>query len=118
MARKDAPIKPKDKLFDASDAACLSADPSLFFPEGADHRAQARIAKEYCAECPIVMVCLEYAVKNEMLGIWGGTTLRERKIIGNNSKLKADYVRTLVLSRGKNDLAPLVDESDDFADKD
>jgi hypothetical protein len=118
MARKDAPIKPKEKLFDSSDGACISADPSLFFPEGYDHRVQARLAKEYCAECPIVMVCLEYAIRNEMMGIWGGTTMRERAIIGNNDKLKADYVRSLVLSRGKNDLAPLVDESDAFADKD
>lgn len=38
-------------------------------------------AKAICAECPYKVRCLEYAIKNHELGIWGGTTERERRSI-------------------------------------
>ncbi len=38
-------------------------------------------AKAICAECPYKLRCLEYALKNNEIGIWGGTTENERKAI-------------------------------------
>jgi hypothetical protein len=36
-------------------------------------------AKAICAECPYKIACLEYAIKYNELGIWGGTTENQRK---------------------------------------
>lgn len=39
-------------------------------------------AKAFCAACPVRPDCLEHAViNNEDWGIWGGTTLDERRAI-------------------------------------
>jgi predicted RecB family nuclease len=49
-------------------------------------------AKQICASCPLTFQCLEYALKNVEIGIWGGTTesqresLRKRKGISINRK--------------------------------
>jgi WhiB family redox-sensing transcriptional regulator len=65
-------------------AACLHADPELFFPEvlgaiGADRTSQA---KQFCAGCPVRDKCLGWALgTGEAYGIWGGTTPDERRVI-------------------------------------
>jgi WhiB family redox-sensing transcriptional regulator len=63
-------------------AACLRADPNLFFPVSPNGRAilQAAEAKAVCARCPVRRECLEYAQTNAPIdGIWGGTTPQERQ---------------------------------------
>jgi WhiB family redox-sensing transcriptional regulator len=59
-------------------ANCTSTDPEIFFPEREDKIA-VRTASRVCAVCPIVEDCLEYAIKNENFGIWGGASSLERK---------------------------------------
>jgi len=40
------------------------------------------MSKALCAECPVNLLCLEYALEsNEDEGIWGGLTNSERKAI-------------------------------------
>jgi len=69
-----------NEMFDMTDAACATADPELFFPDGTAGRAAKTMqAKEICATCPIVVQCLQYAILNQEDGIWGGTTPSERK---------------------------------------
>lgn len=62
---------------------CASADPEAFFPEkpGSDGSAAA---KRLCASCDVRDACLEYAIPNELYGIWGGTSERQRQ------KMRAD----------------------------
>jgi WhiB family redox-sensing transcriptional regulator len=61
-------------------AACITADPNLFFPEpGNNYKETIKAAKEICASCPIAVQCLQHALTNEYEGIWGATTTRERK---------------------------------------
>ena len=38
-----------------------------------------RKAKSYCIDCPIQQRCLEWALDNQELGVWGGKTEDERK---------------------------------------
>jgi WhiB family transcriptional regulator, redox-sensing transcriptional regulator len=38
-----------------------------------------RAAKQICKACPLIMQCLEFAISNHELGIWGGTTERDRQ---------------------------------------
>lgn len=56
---------------------CAEKPPSLFFPSdgvGVD------VARKICAECPVKLTCLEYALDNRIdHGVWGGTSERERR---------------------------------------
>jgi WhiB family transcriptional regulator, redox-sensing transcriptional regulator len=68
-------------------AACINADPDLFFPD--DSRSPAHEAKEWCARCPVQPECLEYALAaGEEFGVWGGLTEKERRNL-----LRADHAQ-------------------------
>ncbi|HWS46082.1 MAG TPA: WhiB family transcriptional regulator [Acidimicrobiia bacterium] len=65
-------------------AACRYDARALFYPqtgESAPARAEREHrAKRVCAECPVRVECLDYAVHTaQPLGIWGGTTEAERR---------------------------------------
>ena len=65
-----------------SRAACLAADPKLFFPVGTTALAgeQALEAKAVCAGCPVRQECLDWAlVTKQDHGIWGGLDEFERR---------------------------------------
>jgi hypothetical protein len=56
-------------------------DPDIFFRAGNVQRA-----KNICRECPVKIECFAYAYsqvdeQGELHGIWGGTSLRGRKIL-------------------------------------
>jgi WhiB family redox-sensing transcriptional regulator len=57
------------------DAACKGLDPELFYAESG---AAIVRAKSMCAGCPSRERCLEWAIRREEFGVWGGTTARER----------------------------------------
>jgi WhiB family redox-sensing transcriptional regulator len=58
---------------------CRDRDPSFFFPSdgvGVEH------ARRVCAECPVKVECLEYALEYRIEhGVWGGASERERRRI-------------------------------------
>lgn len=57
------------------DGLCAQADPELWFPEiGSTGHA----AKRICQQCPVIEECLAYAVEHGEMGIWGGTSERQR----------------------------------------
>jgi len=71
------------------EAVCGDEDPELFFPPEPNpgrpsasylERAGAQIefAKAVCATCPVQEKCLAWALDNDEVGIWGGTTDQER----------------------------------------
>ncbi len=68
-------------------ARCRDLDPELFFPpleaESTDQRqVRERTAKAVCAACQVRSECLSWALANhERLGVWGGTTERERRVL-------------------------------------
>jgi len=64
------------------DAACLNADPDLFFPVGTAGLALDEIAraKRICRACPVQTPCLAWALDLGVAsGVWGGTTEDERR---------------------------------------
>jgi WhiB family transcriptional regulator, redox-sensing transcriptional regulator len=66
------------------DAACLRADPDLFFPIAWIGPALDQIdqAKRICAACPVRRPCLAWALdQGAVSGIWGGTSEAERRAI-------------------------------------
>lgn len=67
------------------EALCAQTDPDAFLPEkgGAALMAQA-IA--ICNTCPVRQACLDYAVANNEIGIWGATTNAQRAKIRNGNQ--------------------------------
>lgn len=60
-------------------AACLGLDPDIFFPFTGESDAEARAV---CATCVVTAECLEHALTAaEYVGIWGGTSERQRRIM-------------------------------------
>ena len=59
-------------------AACRGADSDLFF---LDRGKPSTAARAICAECPVLNVCLEWALSEpeSLEGIWGGMSRRERR---------------------------------------
>jgi WhiB family redox-sensing transcriptional regulator len=65
-------------------AACLTADPELFFPVGNTGPAvdQIEMAKSVCARCTVSEMCLQYALEtNQDSGVWGGLSEDERRAL-------------------------------------
>lgn len=66
-------------------ARCRVVDPDVFFPPfevettGQRHAREAR-AKEVCADCPVLVVCRDWALAAaEPHGVWGGLSESERR---------------------------------------
>lgn len=60
---------------------CAEADPEAFFPDrnGLVGPLEIKLAKRICQPCPYRVECLEWALSNREIGIWGGTTELDRK---------------------------------------
>lgn len=58
---------------------CRDREPTFFFPSdgvGVEH------ARHVCADCPVKIECLEYALRYRIEhGVWGGASERERRRI-------------------------------------
>jgi len=70
-------------------------DPSVFhirfadFEVKSDYYEARTTAKRVCAECPVKLECLEYAVTNGIKdGVWGGLDEKERKELSRSRRLK------------------------------
>lgn len=76
--------------------SCGTTDPELFFAqenelEGASRRAKyvnEKAAKAICYKCPLMSQCLEYSLRNDEAGIWGGTNEYERSAIRRRTGIK------------------------------
>lgn len=73
-----------DNLLWIEDANCKDAPTSIFFPSEelanpARYRESAQEARSYCETCSVQQQCLNYALRNETVGIWGGMTARQRQ---------------------------------------
>lgn len=70
-------LDPRPDWWDS--AACLGANPDLFFAHDGGH--EARTAKAICAACPVRAECLDDAIDNrEAFGVRGGMSPKERRV--------------------------------------
>jgi WhiB family redox-sensing transcriptional regulator len=71
-------------------AACRAPeiDPELFFPASdSPPLVQVSAARKICAQCPVAVHCLEWALHTgEPAGIWAGTTPAERRSLRTRSR--------------------------------
>lgn len=56
------------------EAKCKNLDVEQFFAT-----KDAKEAKKFCATCPVLSDCLEYAIVYDMYGVWGGMSYNERR---------------------------------------
>ncbi|MEN9922823.1 MAG: hypothetical protein RIS09_337 [Actinomycetota bacterium] len=74
----------------ALEGNCRNAkNPEIFFGETKKEIAEA---KKYCVSCPVLTMCIAYALKNEEYGVWGGTSARERETM-NGKKIVSPEIR-------------------------
>lgn len=70
-----------------AEPACSTVDPELFFPQEVEvgkfkvvsKYTNLAAARAICEGCPLKLKCFEYAMKNPVVGVWGGTTERQRE---------------------------------------
>lgn len=67
---------------------CTEVDAELFFP---DHASGARLSeiRALCSHCPVWEECLTYAMANDVIGVWGGTTYAQRRAVRRRTGLVA-----------------------------
>ncbi len=60
-------------------AACRDHDPDMWFPP-VGNRSTYQAAVAICADCPVRLACLNYAVTNRIrFGVWGGLNEDRRR---------------------------------------
>ncbi len=67
-------------------AACRGADPDLFFPDPSSGRPVRALA--YCDGCQVRPECLAIALdagSHSDVGVWGGTSVRQRRVLRRGS---------------------------------
>jgi WhiB family transcriptional regulator, redox-sensing transcriptional regulator len=75
-----------------SRGACVTADPDLFFPLSSAGPAleQEAQAKAVCGRCTVRAACLAFALATQQVhGIWGGTSERERALLRRRDGARA-----------------------------
>jgi WhiB family redox-sensing transcriptional regulator len=69
---------------------CAEIDPELYFPDKGCSNTSLKdiaVAKKVCKTCPYIGECLSWAVANDEIGIWGGTTQKERRGLRRQRRL-------------------------------
>jgi WhiB family redox-sensing transcriptional regulator len=67
------------------EAACTGFDPELFYAESGSSIMRA---KSVCGQCDVREKCLEWGIRREEFGVWGGTTARERAALRRQRGLR------------------------------
>ena len=70
------------KFPDLSEGLCREVGTEIFYPEGAgEAESMYRMARKICSGCSVRQACLEWAIRHESHGMWGGTVPRQRAAI-------------------------------------
>jgi WhiB family redox-sensing transcriptional regulator len=73
---------------------CSGEDPTLFVgPDGeerTDREFREEKAKRFCRQCSLISKCLDWAIANREIGIWGGTNDDDRKALRTGRQIKVN----------------------------
>ena len=84
-----------EQYFDTNLAACRGVDISLFYPDSRSTRYIPKLrATEFCKKCKVIQGCLDYALRFEPLGIWGGTNEVEREVLRRQENINLPVERS------------------------
>lgn len=70
------------------EAVCRGLGHELFFLDQ-DNGEITNAIKLVCKSCPLRIKCQNYAIQNQVHGVWGGTTLVERKNFRRDNRIRA-----------------------------
>lgn len=70
-------------------ASCTNLNPSFFIVERGE---DVNPALSVCRTCPVKDPCLRYAIDNNEIGIWGGTTGKQRRRMKRVAKDNGELV--------------------------
>lgn len=95
-----------------SRGACSGHDVSMWFPYFEKTEATSTTyknsqknsarAKQICRQCENQIECLAYGLQNELWGIWGGFTERERKSLRRKFKIQLNRREPVINIQGMN----------------
>lgn len=71
---------------------CRGEGTDIFFHERYLHAV--REAKKLCDICVVRQSCLDFAIKNDCVGVWGGLTTVERRNEIRRRRRSGDYVKS------------------------
>jgi WhiB family redox-sensing transcriptional regulator len=77
-----------------SHGACKGSDPDQYFPHPYVSHAQIVSIRAVCEACPVRRECADWGIHHEQLGIWGGTTDRQRREIRRKLGIILDTPKT------------------------
>lgn len=72
-------IKPQSLFLNETwveDALCAQTDPEIFHP---DKGESAFLARSICRKCAVRLPCLDYALRHNVTGVWGGASENQRR---------------------------------------
>lgn len=73
---------------------CSGEDPTLFVGPDGEERAEREFreeeAKRFCRSCALISECLDWAISNREIGIWGGTNDDDRKALRTGRQVKVN----------------------------
>lgn len=86
----DFEFKNFPNFIDQGPSNCAEQDPELFFPEydQPNFYQVLNYARNVCQGCPYQLACLEFAVRNNEPGVWGGTSELERRQMKNRGRIQ------------------------------
>ena len=80
--------------WNGSEACLVLEDLDFFFSE---FPLDIALAKDICAECPMIAACRAYAMKHENYGVWGGLSADERyKLRGSREAYETHEIAELI----------------------
>lgn len=68
---------------------CAEIGGEFWFPEKAEDSSENRLAKRICGMCIHKTECAEWGIANEIFGVWGGLSARERQKIRTSRRKKS-----------------------------
>jgi WhiB family redox-sensing transcriptional regulator len=83
---------------DLTRGLCREVGLEAFFPERGEEHVIYSLARTICSGCEVKEKCLEWAIRHEDHGMWGGTSPTERRQIRRRRKiiLQEVYVKDYV----------------------
>ena len=79
---------------DFSQARCKEVGIEFFFTDEENERDTSvyALGKTICSGCSLRQQCLEWAVKHEAHGLWGGSTPRERQMMRRKRNIVLEQI--------------------------
>jgi len=93
-SRTDTAVFPLESEFVwQREAACrglsLAESQAIFFPSRGDSIDEARAI---CGRCPVTEECLQFALANNCIGVWAGTSDRQRRKLRRSARANPEQV--------------------------